>query len=121
MKIETLDSKQALAEGAKLPFVMLQTVSAVVFAKNPYTIEETEINEARFFDEQTEIRIFRQDGELQAVCLTEEASDRCIKETYEFANKVLGKELEICRVLDTDEDGQTYITATRLTGWKGEA
>lgn len=121
MKTESLNRKQALAEGAKLPFVMLQTVSAVVFAKNPYAIEEAEINEARFFDEKTEIRVFRRDGELQAVRLTEEGSDSCIKETYEFENPTLGKELEICRVLDTDEDGQTYVAATRLTGWKGEA
>ena len=30
MRIENLEWKQALADGEKLPFIMLQTVSAVV-------------------------------------------------------------------------------------------
>ena len=120
MKTENLEWKQALAEGENLPFVMLQMVSAVVFAKNPYEFEMEEINEVRFFDKQTEIRIFRQDDSLKAVRLTAEGTDRCLHETYTFANRRLGNELELCRVLDTDEDGQSYIAATRLTAWKGE-
>lgn len=121
MKINNLEIRQALTEGKKLPFVMLHTVSEVVFAENPYEFVEAEINEARFFDEQMEIRIFRQDGALRAVCLAEETTDKCIHETYLFENRKLGKELQLCRVLDTDEDGQTYVVATRLTGWRGEA
>lgn len=120
MKTEKLEWEQALAEGKKLPFIMLQTVSAVVFAKNPCEFEIDEIKEARFFDNQMEIRIFRQDDSLKAVRLTAESTDRCLYETYTFANRRLGNELELCRVIDTDEDGQSYVAATRLTAWRGE-
>lgn len=120
MKTEKLEWEQALAEGKKLPFVMLQMVSAVVFAKNPYVFETDEINEVRFFDKQTEIRLFRQNDSLKAVRLTAERTDRCLYETYTFANRRLGNELELCRVIDTDEDGQSYVAATRLTAWRGE-
>lgn len=121
MKIDNLELRQAFAEGKELPFVMLQTVSEVVFAENPYEFEETEVNEVRFFGEQMEIRIFRQEDSLKAVRLTEESTDRCMNETYLFENRKLGKELQLCRVLDTDEDGQVYVAATRLIGWRGEA
>lgn len=41
-----------------------------------------------------------------------------MEEEYLIENPQFGRSITVTRVLDWDEDGQAYIAATRLSGWK---
>ncbi|MDM8201576.1 hypothetical protein [Allofournierella massiliensis] len=120
MKYEQLTAEQALLKGKELPFVFARCLSKVKFGTNTEQLEPEEILEARFFDSSQEIRLFRRQGQLEAACLTQEPTDDCLEEEYEIANQELfGQSFTISKYLKEDDDGQTIVEATRLTGWKG--
>lgn len=99
----------------------IRSLSAVYLgvAEEAPKLEENEILEARFFNENGELRMFRgEDGTLCGVELTKESSDRCIEEAYVIDNAQFGSALTVRRILDADEDGQTYVKATCLCGWE---
>ena len=59
--MKRIDSiEQALQQAEKLQFVMVTELSRVVIGKMPMDINWDELIEARFFDHDTEIRIFRE-------------------------------------------------------------
>lgn len=119
MKRENLSVQAALEQGAALPFALLRTWEQVHLGLTPATLPDvTELVEARFFDEQREIRLFRRDRALCAASLTGEPGDRTLEETYELEPS-FGKTLTFCRLLEQDEDGQTFFAATRLSRWEG--
>ena len=118
MKHEKLDIEQALQLGAGLPFSLIRSLSRVTLGRTPSQIGTDELIEACFFSETEEVRLFRQDGALKAVRLIEESGDRLLRETYALENPRFGEEIQVARLLEADEDGQMYVTATRLTGWK---
>ena len=67
--MKRIDSiEQALQQAEKLQFVMVTELSRVVIGKMPIDINWDELIEARFFDHDTEIRIFRENGELSPQC-----------------------------------------------------
>jgi hypothetical protein len=120
MKTEKLNVQTALVEGAELPFALLRSLSAVTLGKNDSDIPDLEeLLEARFFDEEQEIRIFRQEDQLHAVRLRCESSDRVLRDTYQIKNRQFGSQITVCRSLASDEDGQTYVSTVRLCGWEG--
>ena len=93
--------------------VYLGTVSQALYSRD-------EILEARFFDADRELRVFRdEDGALRAVELTVQPDDHRIKDTYVIDNARFGRTLTVRRILDADEDGQTYVKASCLCGWEG--
>lgn len=120
MKHEQLDIGKALELGGGLPFSLIRSLSSVTLGRTLSQVGTDELLEARFFSEQEEIRIFRQDGALKAVRLTEEPDDHLLRETYVLENPQFGAEITVAHLLEADEDGQMHITATRLTGWKEE-
>lgn len=121
MTQEPLSIEQALAEGAGLPCLLARTLSRVTLGKNspdtPWAEILPELAEARFFGGGTEIRLFRYDGALCAVRLTEQAEDDILRETYVLSPR-FGKTITVHHILNTDEDGQTYRAATLLAEWK---
>lgn len=120
MKFEKLTVERALHDGHALPFVLARCLSEVKFGINTELPASEELLEVRFFNSEKEIRLFRRQGRLEAVCLTQEPEDDCLEEEYEIANPSLfGTSFTLSKLLDVDEDGQTFVKATRLTGWKG--
>ena len=119
MKRENLSVQAALEQGAALPFALLRTWDQVHLGPTPAMLPDVaELVEARFFDEQREIRLFRRDRVLCAASLAGEPGDRTLEETYELEPS-FGKALTFCRLLEQDEDGQTFFAATRLSRWEG--
>ena len=120
MKYEQLTVEQALLKGKGVELGFPRSLSKVKFGTNTEQLEPEEILEARFFDSSQEIRLFRRQGQLEAACLTQEPTDDCLEEEYEIANQELfGRSFTISKYLKEDDDGQTIVEATRLTGWKG--
>lgn len=123
MNVEVLTLQEALHQGAAFPWVLVRSLSRVLLntpLTNPAEFPLKELLEARFFDHSQEIRIFRNQDGLKAIRLQETENDNTIKETYQVNNGALKGLLTLCHVLQADKDGQTYIAATRLAGWKGD-
>ena len=123
MKQKKLNLSEAFEAGEKLPYAMIRTLSSVYVGENRSmkNMEPLldELEEARFFNDKTEIKILRKDTDLMAVQTDAEPSDHCLVKTYSIANPEFGKTLQVACDLGQDEDGQTYICGERLIGWEG--
>ena len=65
MRQMELQVDQALEQGLSLPYAMIRSYSQVVLGNTPQAVDEEELIEARFFDAENEIRLFRADGGLR--------------------------------------------------------
>ena len=119
MKAESITVREALDRGAALPWVLVRGLSAVSLGPSPARIDPDDLLEARFFDGEQEIRVFRTDGQLRAVQLRGEPGDSVIERVYAVENPKLGRSVTVSYTLEADEDGQVNLTSTRLTGWEG--
>ena len=120
MKQIIMTPEQALKEGGQLPFALIRTWDRVYLGNTPDHLPSQEtLVEARFFDEDREIRLFYNEENLCAVSLTREPGDRILEERYRLEPR-FGRTLTYCRHLGNDEDGQTIFTATRLSHWEGD-
>lgn len=120
MKREKLNVEAAIREGLGLPYAMVRSLSQVTLGPAPAAVDAAELLEARFFDNEQEIRVFHGEDGLEAVRLRGEDTDHTIEETYSIENPGFGGSLTVTRVLDWDGDGQAYTAASRLSGWKEE-
>ena len=118
MKLERLSVEEALRRGQALPWALVRSLGGMSLGAVPETIETEELVEARFFDAHTEVRLFRRDGALQGAALTEEDGDNQWEKVYRIENPAYGARLKLASTLAADEDGQTYIAATRICGWE---
>ena len=118
MKQEMMSLQAAIEAGQKLPFGWVRSLSQVALGRMPLAVDLEELLEARFFSRDREIRIFPGEDGLSAVALTGEPEDHVMEEEYPIENPRFGQSVTLARVLDWDEDGQAYIAATRLSGWK---
>ena len=123
MKLKNLNISEAFETGEKMPYMMSRTLSSVYLGMNSKR-EKTdeflsELEEIRFFNEKTEIKILRKENNLVAIQTEEEPSDNCLVKTYPIANPEFGKALQISYNLSQDEDGQIYISGERFSGWEG--
>lgn len=114
-----LQADQALAQGLQLPYAMIRSYSQVTMGNTPPSVDLTEVIEARFFNAETEVRLFRKDGKLCGAKLCGECGDIGTEESFRIENPEFGSELKVYRHLASDEDGQTYVMTTRLCGWTG--
>lgn len=121
MKREHITVKEGLRQGKELPYSWICTISRVYLGQNQIgEIPLDELLEARFFNQNKEVRMFRREGELQAVVYEEQPWDRVLTQKYVVQNQALfGNELIVHQIIDVDEDGQCYVAATCLSGWKG--
>lgn len=81
-------------------------------------VDWDECMEARFFDKEKELHIYEEDGELQAVEITEEREPNLLVKKYQLANRFrkAGDLLCVHEYLGYDEDGQAVVELTRLAG-----
>lgn len=86
-----------------------------------YMIGE-ELLEARFFDKEKELHIWREDDLLKSVLVTETKEAKPILKEYPLTSAVSpdGKWICTAQYPAFDEDGQAYIGLTRLCGVKGK-
>ena len=138
-RIQKTDADHALTQITEYSYALLYMMSDILFCKTkdlPQT-DWSECLEARFFDQEKELHLFEEDGRLKAVRITEavdrqamqeeeaagdvfvtfESCDRLIKK-YQLQDRYqkLGQTLCVCEYLSYDEDGQAYVSLTRLAG-----
>ena len=119
MTFERLTAEEAIQRGLMLPFALIRRISSVSLGNTPTQIETEELLDARFFSDTEEVRLFRRDGLLQGVVLKQDADKDYLEKIYRIENPALGREIVVRYELEADEDGQTYVSAARLAGWKG--
>ena len=117
--MKRIDSiEQALQQAEKLQFVMVTELSRVVIGKMPMDINRDELIEARFFDHDTEIRIFRENGELRDRSVILQDDMPYIEKQYKKLQGNLGSEISVREYLTFDEDGQAGVSAVCLYDWR---
>lgn len=118
------DIEVAKQRGSDLPWVLVRELSTLKLgATETISIHWDEVTEARFFGETKEVRIFESGGILCAAVLRdaedEIEDETCHDMTYQLEHKPhFGSEVTIREYFDYDEDGQLYVTASRLKGWR---
>lgn len=128
--IKSIEFGQAKAIAEKCEYALLYKIESIDLIKisDDVHIEDLldECYEARFFDEEREVRFLRDDddadmtGEFGAAVLEEAGVGSCIRQDkkYVLANryKGSGKAVIIRQYLLPDDDGQMCVVATRLVG-----
>lgn len=114
----------AKTEGQLLQWVLVRQLSAVAMGEvSKIPIDWEDVTEVRFFDDEKEIRIFERRGKLCAAVIADVAED---VEGVDFRDRtfplehrgVFGQEITMREYFDYDEDGQIFVVATRLKGWR---
>lgn len=115
-----MEPEPALREGLQLPFAFVRCLSSVSLGAAPAQVHMEELLEARFFDETCEIRIFCRNGSLSAARVNEEPGDKILPKEYRLDNPKFGGSLTVncCLDAESDEDGQVFVSAVRLAGWR---
>lgn len=106
---------ELLQQTVQLPYAYIRELSRVHLGRTPESVDWTEVQEARFFDESREIRVLANGKAI-------EISDGVSSEYIDEIRRVLpafGKTLTKRNYIRYDEDGQAYICATRLLRWEG--
>lgn len=115
---EKLTAEAAMEQGKQLPFAMVTELSRVVLGRMPIAFDRDELIEVRFFDADTEIRVFAADGAYRACKVQWEDGDKIIEKPYGIQDKNRGSEVRVREYLTFDEDGQAGVCAVCLCGWK---
>ena len=119
MKTERLNVQEALNQGKTLPWALVRRLSSFTLGPAPEMVDLDGLIGARFFSADEEVRLFRNEAGLRAVCLTSEEGDTTIEREHKLANPKFGGTITVRQVLVFDEDGQAFIAYTLLTGWEG--
>ncbi len=138
-RIQKTEADHALTQITEYTYALLYRMSEILFCrtKDLPQMDWSECLEARFFDQEKELHLFEKDGCLKAVRITEaidrqamqeeeadgdvfvtfESCDRLIKK-YRLQERYqkLGQTLCVCEYLSYDQDGQAYVSLTRLAG-----
>ena len=128
--IKSIEFGQAKAIAEKCEYALLYKIESIDIVKisDDVNIDALldECYEARFFDEEREVRFWREDddadmtGEFGAAVIEEADAGVCIRQDkkYVLANryKGIGKSVIIRQYLLPDEDGQMCVMVTRLVG-----
>lgn len=121
MRQEVMEPDKAVSEGLTLPFALIRELSRAALGPAPADVDADELLEAAFFSPTEEIRVWREDGTLHAARIADETGDNAIIRRYCIENPVFGSALEVKRYIGFDDDGQAFVMAARLCGWKGAA
>lgn len=119
MKKEQMQPEAAITRGKTLPCALIRGLSGVTLGKTPENVSTDDLLEARFFSETEEVRVFRTEDGLRAVCLTEEPDDVVIEARYTIDNAEFGKTITVHQHLDFDKDGQAFVETVRPVKWEG--
>ena len=121
MAKKSISIDEALKRATALPFAMIRSLSDVYLGEQKIPSDLSDVIEARFFGPDEEIRLFRDGETLKAASVTEEGMDSIDKNfDVENSGKFGVKKISAKYILDYDEDGQAFISTTRLCGLEGK-
>ena len=119
-RIENIDIQKAYQSVFEYDYALIYMMSKLILSKTSDLgeIDWDECLEARFFSKEKELHIFEDDGEQRAVEVRDMDEKDSIVKKYQLAKQFsgLGNTLCVKEYLAYDEDGQTYVSLTRLTG-----
>lgn len=119
METEKMNLDQAIALAAELPECWITEYSRVFFGPTPDHLDPEEWTEAHFFDETRELRFFRDGSNLSFSLLTDGDAD-CLPDLEVTLKLPTGtRKAWIRRCVESDEDGQTCISAVRFLRKEG--
>lgn len=118
--VEKIDADNVLEQLAEYRYALVYRISGITLCRvsDFDNADWDECFEARFFDEEKELHIYKDDGVLHAVKCAGTVDDDCLVKKYRLQDRYFGqnKYLCVCEHLDYDEDGQAAVALTRLTG-----
>lgn len=117
MIYQALPVEDALRLAQAKPWAYIKNMSSMHLGENPVSLDLTQVLDARFFDGQQEIRLLREEGTLHAYAFTKEADDDCIDSTG-TPLPGFGSSFTKHSYIRYDDDGQAYIAAVCLAGWR---
>lgn len=119
-QVQTVETDKIWEHASEYTYALVYMISELILCGTQElpNLDWTECMEARFFDEDKELHIYEEDGKLQAVKVTEGDGKDVIVRKYQLANQFLkaGKLLCVREYYAYDEDGQAYVSLTRLAG-----
>ena len=118
--VNKIDIQDAYNKVEEYEYALLYMMSEMILSKVEALdkIDWEQCLEARFFSEDKELHIYEDDGEYMAVEIQEEKEADTLIKKYELANrfKGIGKSVCVSEYISYDEDGQAYVSLTRLSG-----
>ncbi|WP_031556054.1 hypothetical protein [Oribacterium sp. FC2011] len=117
---EIINKDVALSEADNFPYAIIYTNSGIRFGLTPDVWENNKcsFNEARFFKPDEELHLFNYGDEMRAVRTKENNADY-IEKKYALKDVFGNGTITVREYLDTDDDGQTFISATCLSDVEG--
>lgn len=120
MKRIKIEEAKTLIPEYKYAYLQMMSEHILDEVSNLDSIEWEELIEGYIFDDEKQLHIYRDDGdELVAVIIDDDMKDaHFIDRNYRLSekNKTLGNSVIIREYLLADDDGQSYVAATRLVG-----
>lgn len=125
VKTETVTDINLENEKNRYSYALIFRISDMALKKmaDVSTEDLDEVIEARFFGDEGELHIFRYDGSLRNVRVTDEEDGQAgfIDRAYVLDRKggrtgVSGDKVMVRQYIDYDSDGQAYVFLTRLKG-----
>ena len=119
--IKKISLDQAYQKIEHYDYALVYMFSSVILCKTE-NLDDTdweECLEARFFSERAELHLFERDGDMQAVEIADDGSDKdTFIKKYQLDSKfaAMGRNIYVKEYLDYDEDGQINVSLTRLCG-----
>lgn len=103
-------------------YALIYEISEMLFDKVE-TISEicwNQVQEAYFFNENSQIHFYLSDDELKAVVYNDTGDETFVDRRYELAGKFnsIGKEVKERTYLEFDDDGQAFVAYSRLVSIK---
>ena len=119
--MKKIDLAEAKSQISQMKYGLIYEISDVIFDRMDKIAEINwaELIEGYFFDDTAhtaQIHIYDTEEGLQAVCFTEPENARYVDKEYELIGKYqqIGKKVKKREYLEFDEDGQVYVSYTRL-------
>ncbi len=119
-RVRRIEADTAIEQLKDYEFALIYMISGILLCRTSDLpeVDWEECMEARFFDKDKELHLYREDENLEAVEIVEENREDCLIRKYQLANrfKAAGGLLCVHEYLDYDEDGQATVSLTRLAG-----
>ena len=117
---EMLTGEEAIQRVGFYPYALVYNMSSLYFGKVEEigSLDWEECMEARFFSEQEELHLFHRGEQMVGAVIGDSDDQGVILRSYQLDApwcSSYGKTVLVKEYLEEDEDGQVYVSATRLT------
>lgn len=116
--LQKIDIDEVKALIQQYEYALVYEISQMVFDKieSISQINWNEIQEAYFFNKNSQIHVYQNGNEMQATIYNETEDVKFVDRCYELAGKFhgIGDSIIEREYLEYDDDGQTYVAYARL-------